>query len=156
MSITDKKQMVTHTQKFRLFADVKMIPQVLLVRRFIQAVDKILKQFAGTIGCNLVDDLYTGSAKKLSAMIRGMEHKGEIIQAEGLFVVVTVHQVIILALLHGQDHHVVGDKRKEDPSVRLTDPLCFFNAQQLVLFLMQMIKRTKQKDNIEGVTVIPA
>ena len=83
--------MVTHAKEFRLLADVEMVPQILLVRGFIQTVDKILKQFTGTIGCNLVANLYSGFTKKFSAMIRGMEHKGKIIQAEGFLVVIAVH-----------------------------------------------------------------
>ena len=83
--------MVTHTQKFRLLADIEMITQILLVGSFVQAIDKILQQFAGTIGCNLVANLYSGFAKKLSTMIRGVEHKGKIIQPEGFLVVVTIH-----------------------------------------------------------------
>ena len=98
---TNEKQMVAHAQELRLLADIEMVPQILLVRGFIQTVDKILKQFTGAIGCNLVADLYSGLSKKVSAMIRSMEHKGEIIQPEGLLVVVAVHQVIILTLLHG-------------------------------------------------------
>ena len=99
--------MVTHAQKFRLFADVEVVPQVLLIGSFIQAIDEVLQQFTGTIGCNLMNDLNTHLAKKLFAMIWGVEHKGEIIQAEGFLIIVTVHQVIILALLHGQDYYVI-------------------------------------------------
>ena len=42
--------MVTHAKKFRFFANVKMITQILLIRSFIQPIDEILQQFAGTIG----------------------------------------------------------------------------------------------------------
>ena len=96
--------MITHAQKFGLFADVEMITQILLIGSFVQTINEILKKFAGAIGCNLMDNLNTSFAKKLSAMVRGMEHKGEIIQPESFLVVVAVHQVIILALLHGQDY----------------------------------------------------
>lgn len=99
--------MVAHAQEFGLFANVEMIPQVLLIGGIVQTIDEILKKFAGTIGCNLVNDLNTRLAKKFSAMIRGVEHKGEIVQTEGLFVVIAVHQVVFLTLLHGQDHDVV-------------------------------------------------
>ena len=136
---TNEKQMVAHAQELRLLADIEMVPQILLVKGFIQTVDKILKQFTGAIGCNLVADLYSGFAKKFSTMIRSVEHKGKIIQPEGFLVVVTVHQIVFLALLHGQDHHIVGDKGKEYLSVRLTYTLCFLDALQLVRFLMQMI-----------------
>ena len=110
--------MVTHTKKFGFLTDVEMIPQVLLIRIFIQPIDEVLQQFAGTVGCNLVADLYSGFAKKLSAMIRGVEHKGKIIQPEGFLVVVTVHQVVFLTLLHRKDHHIIGDKSKEYLSAR--------------------------------------
>lgn len=79
--------MVAHAQEFRLFADVEVVPQVLLIGSFIQLIDEILQQFAGTIGCNLMANLYSGFTKELSAMIRGMEHKGKIIQAEGFFII---------------------------------------------------------------------
>ena len=92
--------MVAHAQEFRLFADIEVIPQVLLIGSFIQPIDEILQQFAGTIGCNLMAYLNASFAKKLSAMIRGMEHKGKIIQAEGFFIIVTVHQIVLLTLLH--------------------------------------------------------
>ena len=148
--------MVTHAKEFRLLADVEMVPQILLVRGFIQTVDKILKQFTGTIGCNLVANLYSGFTKKFSAMIRGMEHKGKIIQPEGFLIIVSVHQVIILALLHGQDHHIIGDKGKEYLSIRFAYPLRFLDAPQPVSFLVQMIQRSKEQNNIERTTFIPA
>ena len=44
-----KEQMIAHTQEFRLFTDVEMKTKILLVRSFIQTVDKILQQFAGAI-----------------------------------------------------------------------------------------------------------
>lgn len=34
-----KQQMIAHTQKFRFFAQIEVITQVLLIRGFIQAVD---------------------------------------------------------------------------------------------------------------------
>lgn len=99
--------MVTHAQKFGLFADVEMVPQVLLIGSFIKPIDEVLQQLAGTIGCNFMANLYASLAKKLSTMIWGVEHKGEIIQAEGFLVVITIHQVVFLTLLHGQDHDVI-------------------------------------------------
>ena len=84
-------------------------------------------------------DLYSGFAKKFSTMIRGVEHKGKIIQPEGFLVVVTVHQVVFLTLLHRKDHHIIGDKSKEYLSVRFTYTLCFLDAPQLIPFLVQMI-----------------
>ena len=92
--------MIAHAKEFRLFADVEVVSQVLLIGSFVQPIDEVLQQFTGTIGCNLMNDLNTRLAKKLSAMIWGVEHKGEIIQAEGFLIIVTVHQVIILTLLH--------------------------------------------------------
>ena len=89
-------------------------------------------------------------------MIRSMEHKGEIVQPEGFLVVVAVHQVVFLTLLHRKDHHIIGDKGKEYLSVRFAYPLCFLDAPQFVLFLVQMIQRSKEQDNIKGITFIPA
>ena len=134
--LTYKEQMVAHTKEFGLLTDVEMIPQVLLIGSFIQAIDEVLQQFTGTVGCNLVNDLNACLSKKLSAMIRGMEHKGKIIQPKGFLVVVTVHQVIILALLHGQDHHIIGDEGKEYLSIRFAYTLGFFNALKFIFFLM--------------------
>ena len=75
--LTYKEQMVAHTKEFGLLTDVEMIPQVLLVGSFVQTVDKILKELAGTIGCNFMTDANASFAKKFSAMIRGMEYKRE-------------------------------------------------------------------------------
>ena len=83
--------MVAHAQEFRLFADIEVIPQVLLIGSFIQPIDEILQQFAGTIGCDFMANLYAGLAKKFYAVIRSVEHKGKIIQAEGFLVVIAVH-----------------------------------------------------------------
>ena len=55
--------MVTHTQEFRLFADIEMISQILLIGGFVQTINKVLKQFAGPIGCNLMADLNSSFAK---------------------------------------------------------------------------------------------
>ena len=55
--------MVAHAQKFRLLADVEVVAQILLIGSFVQTIDKILQQFTGTIGCNLVADLDSGFAK---------------------------------------------------------------------------------------------
>ena len=41
-------------------------------------------------------------------------------------------------------------------TIFLTYPFRLFDAPQLVRFLMQMIQRAEEKDNIEGFTVIPA
>ena len=71
--------MVAHAQEFRLFADVEVVPQILLIGSFIQPIDEILQQFAGTIGCDFMTNLYAGLAKKFSAVIRSVEHKGKII-----------------------------------------------------------------------------
>ena len=92
--------MIAHAQALRLLADVEMVPQVLLIGSFIQPIDEILQQFTCTIGCDLMANLYAGLAEKISATIRGVEHKGKIIQAEGFLVVVTVHQIVFLTLLH--------------------------------------------------------
>ena len=92
--------MVAHTQELRLFADVKMIPQILLIRSFVQIVDKILQQFAGPVGRNLAADSDSSFAKEFSAMIRGMEHKWKIIQTEGFLVVVTGNKIVRVELLH--------------------------------------------------------
>ena len=135
--------MVTHTKKFGFLTDIEMVPQILLVRGFIQTIDEVLQQFTSTIGCNLVANLYSGFTKKFSAMIRGMDHKGKIIQPEGFLIIVSVHQVIILALVHGQDHHIIGDKGKEYLSARFAYTLYFLDAPQLVSFFMQMIQRPK-------------
>ena len=83
--------MVAHTKEFGLLTDVEMIPQVLLIGSFIQAIDEVLKKFTGTVRCDLVADLNACFSKKFSTMIWGVEHKGEIIQAEGLFIVIAVH-----------------------------------------------------------------
>ena len=128
--------MVTHAQEFRLLADVEMVPQVLLIGSFIQPIDEILQQFTSTIGGNLMAYLNASFAKKLSAMIRGVEYKGKIIQPEGFLVVVTIYQIVILTLLHGQDHHIIGDKSKEYLSVRFAYALGFFNALKFIFFLM--------------------
>lgn len=69
--------MVAHAKEFRLLTDIEMIPQVLLIGRFIQTVDKILKQIAGAIGCNLIANLDSCFAKKFSAMLRCVEHEGK-------------------------------------------------------------------------------
>ena len=131
--------MVTHAQKFGFFTDVEMVSQILLIGGFVQTVDQLLKKFAGSVGCHFVTDRDAGAAKQLSAMIRGVEHKGEVLQPEGFLVVVAVHQVILLALLHGQDHYVIGDESEKDLAAGLADPLRLFDAAQLVGFLMQMI-----------------
>ena len=128
--------MVAHTKEFGLLTYVEVIAEVLLIGSFIQGIDKILKQFAGTVRCDLMAYLNACLSKKLSAMIRGVEHKGEIVQTEGFFVVVTIHQVVILALLHGQDHHIIRDKGEEDLTARLTDSFCLFNALQSIRFLV--------------------
>lgn len=83
--------MITHTQEFGFLTDIEAIPQVLLIGSFIQPIDEILQQFAGTIGCDFMANLYAGLAKKFSAVIRSVEHKGKIIQAEGFLVVIAVH-----------------------------------------------------------------
>ena len=148
--------MIAHTQEFRFLADVEVVSKILLIGSIVQTVYKILKQFAGTIGCNLMADLNAGFAQKLSATIRGVEHKGEIIQTEGFFVVIAVHQIVILTLLHSQDHHIVGDERKEDFSVFLSHPFRFLDAPQLVRFLVQMIQRAQKQNDIERFIIISA
>ena len=92
--------MVTHAQEFGLLADVEMVPQVLLIGSFIQPIDEILQQFTSTVGCNLMAYLNASFAKKLSAMIRGVEHKGEVIQTEGFLIVVTGNKIVRVELLH--------------------------------------------------------
>ena len=99
--------MVTHAKEFRLLADIEMISQILLIGSFVQTVDQILQQFTGTVRSYLVNDLNTRLAEEFSTTVRGVEHKGEIIQPEGFLIIVSVHQVIILALLHGQDYYVI-------------------------------------------------
>ena len=92
--------MITHAKEFRLLADVKMISQILLIGSFIQPIDEILQQFAGTIGRNLMADMNSSFAKEFSAMIRGVEHKGEVIQTEGFLIVVTGNKIVRVELLH--------------------------------------------------------
>ena len=133
-----------------------MITQVLLIGILIQTIDKILKKFTCTIGCNLVADVNASFAKKLSAMIRSMEHKREIIQAEGFLIIITGSKIVRVKLLHSQNYHIIGDKSKEYLSVFLAYPLSLFNAPQFVRFIVQMIQRAKEKDSIEGFTGISA
>ena len=45
-------------------------------------------------------DLNTCFTKKRSAMIRGVEYKGKIIQSEGFLVVVTGNKIVRVELLH--------------------------------------------------------
>jgi len=79
--------MVAHSQEFGFLTDIEVITQVLLIGSFIQTIDKILLQFTSTIGCNLMNDLNIRLAKEFSAMIRSIEHKGEIVLAEGFLIV---------------------------------------------------------------------
>ena len=123
-----KQEMVAHTEKFRLFADIEMIAQVLAICVIVKAVDQILQQFAGTVGGNLVADSDSGFAQKRSAVIDGMEDKGEIIQPEGFFIIVAMDQIVFLTLLHGKDDDVIGDKSKENLALGFAHPLCFLNA----------------------------
>ena len=120
--------MVTHAKEFRLLADIEMISQILLIGSFVQAVDQILKKFTGAVRSYLVNDLNTRLTEEFSSTVRGVEHKGEIIQPEGLFVVATVHQVVFLALLHRNDHHIIGDEGKEYFFVLFAYTLCFLDA----------------------------
>ena len=92
--------MVAHSQEFWFLTDIEVIPQVLLIGSLVQTIDEILQQFAGTIGCNLMADLNASFAKKFSAMIRGMEYKGEVIQTEGFLIVVTGNKIVRVELLH--------------------------------------------------------
>ena len=57
-------------------------------------------------------DLNTSLCKTRSAMIYRMKYKGEIVQPEGILVIVAGNQIIGLELLHGQDDNIIGDKRK--------------------------------------------
>ena len=47
-------------------------------------------------------------------MIRGVEHKGEVIQTEGFLVVVTINQIIRMSLLHGQNYYAVVSLKSGD------------------------------------------
>ena len=40
---TNKGQMVAHAKKFRLFTDVEVIPQILLIGSIVQTIDEILQ-----------------------------------------------------------------------------------------------------------------
>ena len=67
-----------------------MIPKILLIRSFIQAVDKILKQFACSIGGNLVAYVDSDFVQKIPTALHSMKYKGNIIQTEGFFVIIAV------------------------------------------------------------------
>ena len=86
--------MIAHAQELRLLTDIEVVTKILLIGSIIQTIDEILQQFTCTIGCNFMADLNASFAKKLSAMIRGMEYKGEVIQTECFLVVVTSYQII--------------------------------------------------------------
>ena len=48
----------------------------------------------------------------------------EIVKSEGFYIVVTVHQIIVLALLHGQDHNVIRNKY-----TNMENSICIYKSQ---------------------------
>ena len=52
--------MIAESQKFRFFTDVEMIPQVLLIRSFIQTINEILQHFMrAQLPDSLIADFFT-------------------------------------------------------------------------------------------------
>ena len=85
-----EQQVVGHAQHFRLFADVKMIAQVLRVVLVAHLVDALGKQLGCAIGCNLMQKRNAAVQQQLARSIHRVKHKGKVVQAEGLLVVVAV------------------------------------------------------------------
>ena len=67
--MSDEQQVVAHAETFRLFAEIKMIAEILLIGGLVHAVDELLQQLADTVGSDLVVGLDIRLPQKGSAML---------------------------------------------------------------------------------------
>ena len=131
---TDKQQVIGSAQVFGLFADVKVIPQILSIALVIHCIDLIVKQFTDTVGGDLVQDFDTTRTEQIPTGVDGMKYKGEIITAECFFVVVPVYKIVRYLVEHSEYDHVIGNKRKEQFAIGFAHTLCLGNGPELVRF----------------------
>ena len=148
--------MVAQSDAFGLFTDIVVIAQILLIAFFIHTVDHPGQKFAESVGGYLMQDPESSFLQERSRMGEGIEDEREVIQAEGLFVIIAFQQVIVMGLLHGQDHRVVGYEGEVQLPVRLADPFGLLKAFEPVLAAVQMVKRPKKQDGVEGSIAINA
>ncbi len=97
----DKQKVVAHADAFRLFADVKMIAQILLIASPIHVVDQVLQQFTDAIGSHLMSDPHASLPQKLPAPVHCVKDKGIILQLERLLIIGSLQKIIRVLLLHG-------------------------------------------------------
>ena len=75
---------------FRLLTGVEVIAQILGIVFLVHGVDLILEQFADPVGGHLMEHPHAALTQQLPASVHGVEHEGEVMTAEGLFITETL------------------------------------------------------------------
>ena len=79
--------MVTHSEKLGLFADIKMIAQVLRVALVVESVYFFFHKLTDTVTCNFVFYINAAVEEHFSATVHGEENEGEVLDLEAVVIV---------------------------------------------------------------------
>ena len=148
--------MVGGTQVFRLLTGVEVIAQILGIVFLVHGVDLILEQFADPVGGHLMEHPHAALPQQLPASVHGVEHEGEVMTAEGLFIVIAVYKIVRHLMKHGENDHIVGDEGEEQGAIRFAHPLGLLNTAEFVGLAVQVIQWPKQENDVKGVVCIVA
>src|SRR5699024_3128332 len=105
---------------------------------------------------HFMQHLHTTLTEQFPTCVHGVEHKGEVITAEGVLVVVSRYEIVRHFLEHGEDDHIVGNEGEKQRSIRFAHPLGFLNTAQLVGLAVQVVQGAKEKHNVKGVVRVAA
>ena len=142
--------MVAVAKKFRFLAGVKVVAQILAVAFLVQRVDGGGQQLGHAVGGHLVQQLHAAAFQQGTGLVRGGEHKGEVLQPETFVVVVARKQVGRVADQFGQNHHVVAQKGKQQHAARLADAQRLGHTARPVGGLPQMVKRPQDQHQVKA------
>ena len=82
--------MVRHAEALRLFTQIVVIAQVLLIAFIVQCIDRILDQFANAVCRHFMQYGNARFLQKLSALGQCVKYKRKIIQLERAFIIGTL------------------------------------------------------------------
>ena len=141
--------MIRHTKQFRLFADIKMIAEILCIILIAHFVDPCRQKLACTVGGYLVQYIYAAVCKKFSRCTDRVKHKRKVIELEGFLIIIAITEIFNVISKLCEKNKVIGNKGEEYLTVIFADTLCFADTFLFIRIIFQMIKRAEQKDNIK-------
>lgn len=153
---SDEKQMIRHSEKFFLLADIEVIAKILRIIFIVERVDPACEKFARAVGSDLMKDMHAAVGKNSAAPVERVKNEREIFKSEGAFIVFSGSKIIRTVVKLGQEDHIVPDESKKQFSAFFANSLCLRNALLFIIFRVKVVKRSENENNIKTLVTVAA